>query len=105
MASNTAGWQWIASSGADAAPYYRIFNLVLQWKKFDPEGNYIKQYVPELRNLDLNYLFAPWEAPPSFLNKAGVIMGKNYPYPIVNLSTSRKNALEAFKALKNNASH
>ena len=105
LASNTAGWQWIAGSGADAAPYYRIFNPVLQGKKFDPEGKYIKQYIPELRNLDLKYLFAPWEAPPSFLNKAGVIMGKNYPYPIVNLSTSRKNALEAFKALKDNASH
>ena len=105
LASNTAGWQWIAGSGADAAPYYRIFNPVLQGKKFDPEGKYIKKYIPELRKLDLKYLFAPWEAPPSILSKAGVIMGKTYPYPIVNLSTSRKTALEAFKVLKNNASN
>ena len=104
LASNTAGWQWIAGCGADAAPYYRIFNPVLQGKKFDPEGKYIKQYVPELRKLDLKYLFSPWEAPPSSLKKAGVIMGKSYPHPIVNLSISRKTALEAFKTLKNNAS-
>ena len=104
LASNTAGWQWIAGCGADAAPYYRIFNPVLQGKRFDPEGKYIKKYIPELRKLDLKYLFSPWEAPHYCLMEAGVTMGESYPYPIVDLSASRKTALEAFKTLKNNTS-
>ena len=104
LACNTAGWQWIAGCGADAAPYYRIFNPVLQGKRFDPKGEYIRQYVPELKKLESRYLFSPWEAPDSALYKAGVRLGKSYPYPIVNLSESRRTALEAFKTLKQNDS-
>ena len=99
LANNSAGWQWVAGSGADAAPYFRIFNPVTQGKKFDPGGEYIRKYVPELENLPLKYLFAPWEAPKEVLAEAGIRLGRDYPLPIVDLKASRARALEAFKEI------
>ena len=100
LASNSASWQWVAGSGADAAPYFRIFNPITQGLKFDPEGEYTKKYVPELRDLPNKYLFSPWEAPENILADAGIELGKNYPKPMVDLKLSRETALEAFAATK-----
>ena len=99
LASNSASWQWIAGCGADAAPYYRIFNPVLQGQKFDNNGNYTRHYVPELALLPDKYLFNPWEASEEALKAANVKLGDNYPNPIVNLKLSRDKALAAFKSL------
>ena len=100
LANNSAGWQWIAGCGADAAPYFRNFNPITQGQKFDPEGKYVRRFVPELANLPTKYLFNPWEAPTEILEAANVIIGGNYPEPIVDLKTSRLEALEAFNSLK-----
>ena len=102
IANNTAGWQWIAGCGADAAPYFRVFNPITQSEKFDKLGTYIKKYVPELNNLDHKFLHCPWEAPKSVLSNAGIKLGETYPYPIVDLKMSRLKALEAFNTLKSN---
>lgn len=99
LASNSASWQWVAGSGADAAPYFRIFNPVTQSEKFDPDGVYIKKYVPELSSLPNKYLFQPWEAPIEVLSQAGITLGINYPNPITDLKSSRETALKAFKSL------
>jgi deoxyribodipyrimidine photo-lyase len=90
LANNAASWQWVAGSGADAAPYFRIFNPILQSKKFDPEGIYIKKWVPELAELDIKYLHAPWEAN---------ITIASYPKPIIDHEFGRKRALEAYQNL------
>lgn len=92
LANNSASWQWIAGCGADAAPYFRIFNPVTQSKKFDPDGHYIRRFVPELADFPDRYLHAPWEAPAEQLND-------DYPSPIVDLKSSRERALDAFKNL------
>ncbi len=104
LASNSASWQWIAGSGADAAPYFRIFNPVTQGEKFDPQGMYTRKFVPELAQLPDRYLFKPWEAPESILKTAGVVLGETYPKPIVDLKKSRMTALEAFSLLSSGAS-
>jgi deoxyribodipyrimidine photo-lyase len=93
-ASNVLGWQWTAGCGADAAPYFRIFNPVIQGRKFDPDGAYVRQWVPELANLPTQYIHAPWEAPESVLRQAGVTLGKDYPYPQEPLDASRERALQ-----------
>lgn len=95
MASNSASWQWVAGCGADAAPYFRIFNPVTQGSKFDPRGEYTRRFVPELARMPDKYLFAPWGAPPDILRQAGVVLGKDYPLPIVDHKTARARALEA----------
>lgn len=100
LANNSVNWQWVAGCGTDAAPYFRIFNPITQGQKFDPEGQYIKTFVPELRNLPLKYLFNPWEAPENVLKKADIILGKNYPFPIIDLKKSRIIALKKFDKLK-----
>ena len=97
LASNSAGWQWVAGSGADAAPFFRIFNPVTQSEKFDSEGKYILSYVPELTNLPKKYLHAPWLAPKPILDAAGIVLGLDYPNPIVDLKSSRSRALSAFQ--------
>lgn len=101
LANNSASWQWIAGCGADAAPYFRIFNPITQGHKFDPSGEYTRHYVPELKSLPDKYLFSPWEAPQDVLQQTGVRLGETYPYPIVDLRTSRERALKAFASLRN----
>jgi deoxyribodipyrimidine photo-lyase len=88
-AQNNAGWQWSAGCGCDAQPYFRIFNPVTQGEKFDPDGAYVREFVPELAGLDSKYIHAPWAAPPLILEAAGVQLGKSYPLPIVDHATSR----------------
>ncbi|MDA4846235.1 cryptochrome/photolyase family protein [Hoeflea poritis] len=100
LANNSAGWQWIAGCGADAAPYFRIFNPVTQGQKFDPGGAYTRRFVPELAALPDKFLFSPWEAPQPVLHEAGIRLGKDYPAPIVDLKTSRERALTAFQSMK-----
>ena len=99
-ANNAASWQWIAGCGADAAPYFRVFNPITQAEKFDPDGDYIKKYVPELRFLPLKYIGAPFAAPPEVLRSANITLGKTYPHPIVDAKQSRLDALAAFATLK-----
>lgn len=100
LASNSASWQWVAGCGADAAPYFRIFNPVIQGEKFDPQGEYIKRWVPELNRLPVKQLFSPWKANSEVLKKAGITLGIDYPRPLVDLKASREQALEAFQQLK-----
>ncbi len=97
LANNTLGWQWSAGCGVDAAPYFRIFNPVLQGRRFDPEGKYVRRWVPELAALPDQHLHAPWEAPAPVLADAGVTLGRSYPQPIVNHAEARAAALEAWK--------
>lgn len=99
-ANNAASWQWVAGCGADAAPFFRIFNPVTQSEKFDPEGVYIKKWVPELFKLSGHDLFAPWDADWEVLAQAGVILGTTYPHPLVDLKESREAALSAYKSLR-----
>lgn len=103
LAANSASWQWSAGCGADAAPYFRIFNPVLQGEKFDKEGEYVKHYCPELKDLPKKYIHKPWEAPEDVLKLANVTLGEDYPKPIVDLKASRQRALEAFGVLKKSA--
>ncbi len=99
-ASNTASWQWAAGCGADAAPYFRIFNPVLQGEKFDADGSYVTQFVPELVRLPKKYLHKPWEAPDSVLGEAGLVLGQDYPHPIIDRKQARDRALAAFQSIK-----
>lgn len=99
-ANNPASWQWVAGSGADAAPYFRIFNPMMQGAKFDPEGAYVRQYVPEISQLPDALIHTPWEAPESVLRAAGIELGKTYPKPIVDHARARDRAMEAFNQIK-----
>ena len=97
LASNSASWQWVAGSGADASPYYRIFNPVLQGEKFDPEGVYIRRWVPELAHVPKKWIHKPWAATSAEL---GIALGKDYPYPLVDHSETRKLALDNYQKIK-----
>jgi deoxyribodipyrimidine photo-lyase len=99
-ASNTSQWQWIAGTGADAQPFFRIFNPITQSRKFDAKGAYIRRYVPELAKLSDKAIHAPWEASEDELKKAGVVLGKTYPKPIVEHDAARKRALDSYEAVK-----
>ena len=100
LSSNSLGWQWSAGCGADAAPYFRIFNPVLQGEKFDADGIYVRRWVPELSRLPNKLIHKPWEAPPAVLAAAGVVLGETYPRPIVDHATARDAALRALSAIK-----
>lgn len=100
LANNTLGWQWVAGSGADAAPYFRIFNPVLQGERFDPEGAYVRRWVPEIAKLPPPWIHKPQDAPLALLAGAGIRLGRDYPLPIVDLKMSRERALTAFKSIK-----
>ena len=100
LASNSCSWQWVAGSGADAAPYFRIFNPVTQSQKFDPDGAYIRRFVPELATLPAKYLHDPSAAPAMELSLAGIELGKDYPAAIVDLKQTRERALAAYKTLR-----
>lgn len=99
LANNSASWQWVAGSGADAAPYFRIFNPILQSEKFDPNGDYIRKFVPELQEIPNKFIHTPWLAPSDILLRSGVRLGKNYPYPIIDHTLARTRALDAYKNL------
>ena len=100
LANNTLGWQWIGGCGADAAPYFRIFNPIIQGEKFDPDGKYVARYVPELKNLPAQFIHRPWDLGELDLRGMGVTLGKNYPSPIVEHAEGRARALAAFAKLK-----
>ncbi|MBA8879954.1 deoxyribodipyrimidine photo-lyase [Phyllobacterium myrsinacearum] len=99
-ASNATSWQWVAGSGADAAPYFRIFNPMLQGDKFDPMGHYVRAFVPELKNLPDKFLHVPWLAPENILMEAGVVLGGNYPHPLVDHQAARQQALIAYARIR-----
>lgn len=101
-ASNPANWQWVAGSGADAAPYFRVFNPILQGEKFDPDGAYVRRWVPELKALPDKLIHQPWTATPIELASAGVELGNSYPEPIVDHKVGRERALAAYAKLRNN---
>ena len=100
LASNSMGWQWVAGSGADAAPYFRVFNPVRQGERFDPEGKYVRQWVPEIASLSNKHIHSPWTASSAELAQAAIILGETYPKPIVDLKTTRLEALERFSKIK-----
>jgi len=96
QANNAASWQWVAGSGADAAPYFRVFNPILQGEKFDSSGAYVRRFVPELARLPASLIHKPWRASADDLARAGVELGKTYPSPIVAHEEGRARALAAF---------
>jgi deoxyribodipyrimidine photo-lyase len=101
-ANNAASWQWVAGSGADAAPYFRIFNPISQGEKFDPQGDYVRRFVPELAGVPAEWIHKPWEAPPAVLSAAGLRLGQGYPRPIVDHAMARNRALGAIESVKPN---
>ncbi|MBK1731915.1 FAD-binding domain-containing protein [Thiococcus pfennigii] len=103
LASNTLGWQWTAGCGADAAPYFRIFNPVRQGERFDPDGDYVRRWCPELARLPARFIHQPWAAPANVLAEAGVRLDSDYPRPIVDLAASRRAALAAWETIKGRA--
>lgn len=100
LANNTQGWQWSAGCGADAAPYFRIFNPVLQGQRFDPRGAYVRRWCPELAELPDRLIHQPWEAASGHLTQCGLQLGRDYPAPIVDLKASRAAALKAYDQIK-----
>jgi deoxyribodipyrimidine photo-lyase len=99
-AANPASWQWTAGSGADAAPYFRVFNPITQGQKFDADGAYVRKWCPEIAALPNKFLHAPWTADKQVLAKAGVALGTDYPKPMIAHELGRKRALEAYETLK-----
>lgn len=100
LSNNAASWQWVAGSGADASPYFRIFNPVLQGEKFDPNGDYVRKWIPELNGLPSAWIHKPYDAPLDILKDAGIVLGTTYPKPIVDHKKARDKALGAYKALR-----
>jgi deoxyribodipyrimidine photo-lyase len=99
LAANTLGWQWSAGCGADAAPYFRVFNPVRQGERFDLDGAYVRHWCPELAALPDRWVHRPWAAPEPVLRAAGVRLGRDYPVPVVDLAESRREALAAWKRI------
>lgn len=100
LSANNGGWQWAASTGCDAQPWFRIFNPITQSEKFDPQGRFIRRYLPELTQVPDKYIHAPWTMPPNLQQEIGVVIGKDYPLPIVNHAEARKRTLARFEAIK-----
>ena len=100
LANNTLGWQWTAGCGADAAPYFRVFNPVLQGMRFDPDGGYVRRWIPELAKLEGEWIHRPWEAPAAVLRAAGIAIGADYPQPIVDHAAARDRALQAYSLVQ-----
>lgn len=100
LANNTLGWQWTAGCGADAAPYFRVFNPISQGEKFDAAGDYVRRWVPELARLPAAWIHRPWQAPASVLIDAGVAIGRTYPAPIIDHAAARRRALAALASIK-----
>ena len=100
LASNTLGWQWTAGCGADAAPFFRVFNPVTQGTKFDPQGDYVRRFVPELASLPSSWIHRPWEAPATIMEEAGIRLGSTYPKPMVDHGEARQAALAAYDEVK-----
>ena len=100
LASNSASWQWVAGSGADAAPYFRIFNPITQSEKFDPDGQYIKKYVPELKHVPASLIHKPWDMTISEQRMYNAVIGKDYPAPIIDVKETRERALAAYSSIK-----
>jgi deoxyribodipyrimidine photo-lyase len=98
--SNPANWQWVGGSGADAAPYFRVFNPVLQGEKFDPDGAYVRRWVPEVARLPTGLIHRPWSASPLELRGAGVELGTTYPEPIVDHKAGRERALRTYAKVR-----
>lgn len=103
VAQNVGNWQWVAGTGFDAAPYFRIFNPVTQSRKFDPDGAYIRRWVPELSRLGADAIHAPWDAPATELAAARVTLGADYPHPVVDHAEARERALACYEAVKASA--
>lgn len=100
LANNTLGWQWVAGCGVDAAPYFRIFNPIRQGERFDPEGSYVRRWIPEIASLPKRWIHKPWLASESTLTKCNVCLGDNYPHPIVKHEFARERALAAYRQIK-----
>jgi deoxyribodipyrimidine photo-lyase len=100
LASNNGGWQWAASTGCDAQPYFRIFNPVAQSERFDPAGKFIRRYVPELAALAPDEIHAPWLVPAAIQHAKGVVVGREYPAPVVVHAVARAAALALFKSAR-----
>lgn len=105
LANNAAGWQWVAGSGADAAPYFRIFNPTAQAKKLDPTGDYIRRWCPELARLQDEYIHSPFTASPAVLAQAGITLGRTYPAPIVDHDSARRAALIGYDKVRARRAH
>jgi deoxyribodipyrimidine photo-lyase len=103
LASNVGGWQWAASTGCDAQPWFRIFNPVTQSQKFDRQGEFIRRYLPQLANLDARDIHAPWLVPPEELKECGIVLGVDYPWPVVDHADARQRTLERFAVVKASA--
>jgi deoxyribodipyrimidine photo-lyase len=100
IANNAAGWQWVAGSGADAAPFFRIFNPMTQAETFDPKGQYVRHWVPEIARLPNSLIHRPFDAPAPILQSLGITLGETYPRPIIDHATGRARALEALTSIK-----
>ena len=100
LASNNGGWQWVAGSGADAAPWFRVLNPTLQGARFDPDGAYVRRWVPELRDVPTAYIHTPSAMPADVATRAGVQLGRDYPPPIVDHADARRRALEAHRSAR-----